>query len=330
MKHFGKLQLIVILLICGILWGYDNNVFSGNRSILEDTYVIGRFGIINGNGNYIHLDKYNISNTLYWKTDVSDKQLLSICEEYDYKTDLSDKTQEEKYNILSVGDAPKTNINVCKIDFKNNKGYIKLTELSYPTYECKFSSYLQYFSCLQDKDIVIFKTESGVEVSRYTNTSTAPRANFEKMEWMSDHELALYDDTWKASYENNILRMDVNTGEVTEVCDSNVSSLLWEGVIERNAKVEDITCRDTPEFEALFGSKEWPVSNLLPSAGPADDRFYFYTRWIDATGIYNGKEWTEGYDRKTGDTFYVSTNDSVLKGIFGDLFIVDWFGWSWF
>ncbi|MBU0458519.1 hypothetical protein KKF03_03660, partial [Patescibacteria group bacterium] len=159
---------------------------------------------------------------------------------------------------------------------------------------------------------------------------TAPRANFEKMEWMSDHELALYDDGWKSSYENNILRMDVNTGVITEVCDSNVSSHLREGVIKENSSPEDITCSDTSEFEALFGSKEWPVSNLLPSAGPADDRFYFYTRWIQARLIYNGKEWTEGYDRITRDTFYVSTNKSPLKEIFGDLFIVDWFGWSWF
>jgi len=331
MKHFGKLQLIVILLICGVLWGYDNHIFSGARDVLKDTYIVDRSNILNALGNQIEIEKYEDSNTFYWKTDISNEKLLTICEEYDSTIDTHNITQTKKLELLINNNIGESNIGVCKITLFKEKKYSKILNLKTPTSNCKFNPSTDYFSCLHhEKDIIVYNGNTGEEISRYTYIGGGPGSNFEKMEWMSDHELALYDDGWKSSYENNILRMNVNTGEVTEVCDSNVSNHLREGVLKEYSNPEDITCSDTSEFEALFGSKKWPVSNLFPSAGPADDRFYFYSRWIDSTGIYNGKEWTEGYDRKTGDTFYVSTNDSVLKGIFGDLFIVDWFGWSWF
>ena len=237
-------------------------------------------------------------------------------------------------NIISQNDWIMDSYSLVIINTNNNKvreiAKLGTTVETGGVHDCRFAPSTNKAVCLQRKDIIIFDIATNIEVLRYTFKGGSPEANFDKMEWISDDEIAFYLRLITASdYDKNILSLNINTGKITEVCHTDfMSKTFSNAVLDNKYSVDDIACSDLPEFEALFGSKEWPVKHLLPSAGPAEDRFYFYKNYSEVPWPY-GKSWIEGYDKETGNKFYVATVDSILKSIFGDSFIVDWFGWSW-
>ncbi|MBU2213123.1 hypothetical protein KJ996_00605 [Patescibacteria group bacterium] len=335
MKLLKKKRLILLLLLAGVIGlfiSYDNCFFCANRELIKNSFVL-HSKIYNGIGEEITYNEYyEHPDAIYFKQDISDNlTIISSCHKYDTNA-LSIHDRERatnKVDLLTSSKVPRKWTGICKIELNTQSpSYSIITDTNNrSTFNCRWSKDGDKVACLQhEKDTVVYDAKSGNEILRYTNKNKY--GNFERMEWLSNDELVLFEDA-AGKYKTNILSLDINTEEITEVCNTNIkfyNGTLWPGV-----KTEDISCSNLPEFAALFGSQEWPVEKILRSSGPAEDRFYFYSRWKGSNNLlYIGKSWIEGYDRKTGDTFYVKTIKSHLKSIFGDIFIVDWFGWSWF
>jgi len=301
-----------------------------SRKDLQDTYIITRVGLRNGLGEYFKnpLHKPILSEFARW--DILNGTILAT----QFSWEKSTYAHVHTSNVISRNNWILDSYELVIINTDNNNIHeiakLGTTVETGTAGNCRLSPDTHKASCLQGKGIVVFDIESGNELLRETYKGGVLH-NFDKLEWISDDEIVLLENRFAGDYEKNILRLNVNTGELKEVCDTNIIWRFKNGVLDSRYPIDSITCSDLPEFAALYGSKEWPVDSKLPSASPAGDRFYFYPRWIPEDGfLYPGKTWIEGYDRETGNKFYVATVDSILKSIFGDIFIVDWFGWSWF
>jgi len=315
----------------GSLGFYDLGTFLPGRSSLKHTYILTRVGLRNGLGDYFKDPLYKPIISEFARWDISSESMLAT------KFSWEESTYEYVHssNIISQNDWIMDSYSLVIINTNNNKvreiAKLGTTVETGGVHDCRFAPSTNKAVCLQRKDIIIFDAETNKEVLRYTFKGGHIGSNFDKMEWMSENEIALYRHQLKTSdYNKNILKLNINTGEVTEICHTDfISKTFSSAVLDKKYSADEVACSDLPEFEALFGSKEWPVRHLLSSAGPAEDRFYFYKNYREAPWPY-GKSWIEGYDRETGNKFYVATVDSIFKSIFGDSFIVDWFGWSWF
>ena len=326
-----KKRTIALLLLCGAVGAmvlYDKGAFLPSRKELHNTYIVNKYGLFNGLGQYIPNPLYKPIASEFHSWDITGSSVLATQFSWKKSTYMYVNTHDNLSKNNWIMDSYK--LVTLRID---NNHFHEITALGTTTKTgsvggCRLSPLVNMAACFQGKDAVVFDVKTGAEIQRHTYPGGDPGSNFEKMEWLSEGELALLDDSFGGVFEKNIQRLNVLTGEIIPVCDTDARSHMESGVLKRGHKGEDIHCSDLPEYAVLFGSREWPVQEKYPSDGPVGDRFYFYPRWIPGPWLYPGKTWIEGYDRETGDTFYVATVDSILKSIFGDSFIVDWFGWS--
>jgi|GEM_PF-3274471 len=92
-------------------------------------------------------------------------------------------------------------------------------------------------------------------------------------------------------------------GKVLQKLCSGPIDLAFQHGVAAEGTVKPVPCLDTPGFEALFGSKEWPTDRLIPSTDTSG-RYYFYQRTQENL-ILGTKYWIEGYDRLKHKTFTV-------------------------
>ena len=125
-------------------------------------------------------------------------------------------------------------------------------------------------------------------------------------------DLGLIDGRTFEKNQDAVLRITLNETTTQQknidqklVCEGFIQSGFHAGVFYYDGKQikEDIPCIDTPELQSMFGSKEWPVTWMYQSSNTSG-RFYFYLRYKE---VFEGiaKKWIEGYDKVTGDTFFV-------------------------
>jgi hypothetical protein len=108
-------------------------------------------------------------------------------------------------------------------------------------------------------------------------------------------------------FVQKLLRLDVETGDVTEVCQANFEKFFR--YYERPASLPEVpkpTCLDTPEGRALFGSPEHPTRRLITRS--PSGRLYFYHVFLD--GVFIRRGWIEGYDTVTKRRWKVVTTQS--------------------
>jgi len=123
-------------------------------------------------------------------------------------------------------------------------------------------------------------------------------------------DLGLIDGRTVEKNQDVVSRISLSEKKPTEainqfVCEGFIETGFHAGIFYYDGKQtqETIPCIDTPELQSIFGSKEWPVTWMYQSSYTSD-RFYFYLRYKE---IFEGisKKWIEGYDKVTGNIFFV-------------------------
>lgn len=176
------------------------------------------------------------------------------------------------------------------------------------------------------KYFVVLDIDSGKDFVRIPTTP-------DRIAWLSNNEIALLsggtgtrkatdlllvDGSYVESDQDEVffIKLSEKEGAGFEkklICEEFIDTVFHAGIFHYKERYqEELPCIETKELSALFGSKEWPVTWIYQSN--VDDRFYFYLRYKE---IFEGlsKNWIEGYDRETGNTFFVYK----LGGYFEDL-----------
>jgi len=175
------------------------------------------------------------------------------------------------------------------------------------------------------KDFVIHDLETSTDIARIPTTQSARL--LDRMTWISNNTIALLSRGTGSSKKVDLGLIDKSTFEKNQdavflitlnekttqlkimdqklVCEGFIQPIFHAGIFYYDGKEikEDIPCIDTPELQSMFGSKEWPITWMYQSSNTSG-RFYFYRRYNE---IFEGiaKTWIEGYDKVTGDTFFV-------------------------
>ncbi|HLC75957.1 MAG TPA: hypothetical protein VJB82_02455 [Candidatus Peribacterales bacterium] len=180
-----------------------------------------------------------------------------------------------------------------------------------------------------EKDFVIYDFINFRDIIRIPTINSSRLGD--RTYWLSNNEVALLSSGMGtkrkidlglidgSTFEKNqdlvsrIVLSDQKTEVVNQfVCEGFIQPVFHEGVFYYKDKQinEIIPCIKTLELQSIFGSEEWPITWLYQSSN-SSGRFYFYLRYKE---IFEGisKKWIEGYDKVTGNTFFVNKLSGYL------------------